>query len=315
MREVERTQDLWEDVNLRVGQTNAAPLRDLVEQAARVQRRAQMALQAAEDAADDVAVAPAQADQHLRTSLALTLRARDMTVRAARQLREELSQEENARRTLERARQRFEQLRGDDSVVGTPMWDQARQLLEQARLQWRDGNFEQALRLAENAENVLETLSRRGGGDIDPSRIRAEWQRTVEQAERLRERVGDRRVPALEQAETHLRDAREALGRERFGRAAEHVRAARRLLGQVEERPRAGGDEARIERALERLDAQLERFRDRLGPDAPPPVRRLLDRATEERGRARRALEDGDEHVRAAADLLARIQKQLGRRG
>lgn len=316
VREVERTQELWDEVSSRVEQTSAANLRALVEQAARIQGQARQALSAAEGAVQQDS---GRADEHLRNSLALTLRARDMTTRAARQLREELTQEESARRMLDRVRGQYERLRQDESARRSPLWDQATQLVEQARLQWREGNFEQALRLAQNAANVLDMLEQRSGGAGDRDRVGIELQRTEDFLQRARERAGDRPMPALDQAAQLLREARQALAEERVELAAERIRAARRLIGGAEER---GGEGTRdqIDRALARLDAQIERFHDRVGPDAPQNVQRLLRQAIDERDRGRRAVQSGNEaqarqHVRAAADLLARLQRQLGGRG
>lgn len=315
-REVARTQELWEDVNGRVEQTSAASVRTLVERAAEIQTQAKRALQMAESMfAQDAG----RADDQLRSSLALTLRARDMTTRAARQLRDELSQEENARRTLERVRQQHDRLRNRDEARRSPLWDQATQLLEQARLQWRESNFEQALRLAQNASSVLEMLEERTGGAADADRVEMELQRAEELLQRVRDRAGDRGAPRLDQAQTLLREARQALDDGRTELAAERTRAALRLLAGHDD---AGDDRSgdQIERALERLDAQIERFAERMGDEAPQSAQRLLRQARDERDRARRAVEAGQEsqarqHVRAAADLLARIQKQLGGRG
>lgn len=319
-REVERTRELWEEVSGRVERTSAAPLRTLVERAAEMQSQAQQALEMAETM--NARGEAGRADDHLRNSLALTLRARDMTTRAARQLREELSQEESARRTLERVRVQHERLRQNEAARRSPLWDQATQLLEQARQQWRENNFEQALRLAQNASSVLEMLEQRTGtrGADGVEQIEAELQRTEEMWQRLRERAGDRSVPQLDQAQPLLREARQELGNGRSDRAAELVRAARRLLAGVDD-PRdddAGRNE--IGRALDRLDVQIERFAERIGDEAPAKAQRLLRQAMDERDRARRAVQAGNEgqarqHVRAAADLLARIQKQLGGRG
>jgi hypothetical protein len=243
-----------------------------------------------------------------------------MTTRAARQLREDLSHEENARRTVERVRLQHEHLLSNDEARRSPLWAQATQLLEQARLQWRENNFEQALRLAQNASNVLTMLEERSGGVADGERVGIELRRTEEQLQRLRERAGERDRSQLDRAEQHLRDAREAWGAGRFELASERLRAARRLLADLDDGHADAGPGEQIERALERLDAQIERFAERVGESAPANTQRLLRQAEHERDRARRAVQAGNEaqarqHVRAAADLLARIQKLLEGRG
>ncbi len=305
-RELERTQDLWNEVSARATQSNVPRVRDLVEQARRVQVRAKELLRAAEDAN---ATAASNANLHLRNSLSFTLRARDLTTRAARQLREDLSQEENARRTLERARQQLERTEEGDARLRA----QAAQLVDRAELQWRDGRFEQSLRLAQNALAVLETLRERDGEALDPERVAASLQRARERFERMRGDASDdeatlvRRL--LDRAASSLRD-----GRPR--EAAQQILTARRVMDDAEGSGSRAG--SRTERALRRLDAQIERIVDRFGDDLSEPARRLLRQAAEARDRARRALEADDEsraqqHIRAAADLLARLQRQVGR--
>jgi len=312
-RELERTQDLWVEINGRATQSNLPAVRELVDQARRIQVRAKEALRAAEDAfreSGDTALSP-QANLHLRNSLTFTLRARDLTTRAARQLREDLSQEENARRTLERARQQLERADGGDERLRA----QAAQLIDRAGFQWRDGRFEQALRLAQNALTVLQTLREREGDAPDTERVAASLQRARERFERMRGGglVAEAEAKILERL---LERAAVALRNGRPRESAQQILTARRVMDEAERSGSRAG--SRTERALDRLDAQIERIRDRFGNDFPDPAVRLLRQAAEARDRARRALEDDDEsraqqHIRAAADLLARLQRQVGR--
>ena len=314
-REIERTSELWKEVNARATQSNLPGARALVDQARLVQRRAVDALQQAASAGlpgDDGLSNERIANQHLQTSLTLTLRARDLTTRAARQLREDLSQEENARRTIERARQQLERGGAGDERLRA----QAAQLLDQAELQWRDGRFEQALRLAQNAVTVLETIGEHEADDPDPARVEEALRRTRERYERAV--VAGAPAKALQVVDRLLDQAHQSLREGSPREAAQRIMTARRTLEDLERGARDDGN--RTERALERLDIQIERIHDRFGDELDGSGQRLLRQAAQARDRARRALQEGDEaqaqqQIRAAADLLARLQRQLGGRG
>lgn len=313
-REVERTQALWVEVNSRAVKSNVPGVRELVEQARSIQGRAKDALTDAQST--DVNAGPAaerMADRHLQTSLTLTLRARDLTVRAARQLREDLSQEETAKRLIDRVRQ---QLDREDAANDDRRVAQARELLDRAETQWRDGRFEQALRLAQNADAVLDSRRDRGDDSLDAEQIAASLERVRARFENVRERSDDtRRLAVVQQM---IDQAQQALDAGRTREAAQRILAARRGLDDLGSDDGGADSASRTERALEQLDSQIERIQSQLGDRLDDSAERLLRQAGQSRDRARRALQSGDEnqaqqHIRAAADLLARLRREVGR--
>lgn len=255
----------------------------------------------------------ADAEANFRQSLTLTLRARDLVHRAAQQLREDLSFEENARRTLERLRDRISRV--EDSQASSV--SQARQLMEQAEKHFRDGRFEQALRLAQNASSLLEGA---GSGE-NVTDLGGLLERMRDRLERAREAAAGDPVAerAVAQAANRLRQAVRAAENDRPRLAEQHLQDVRRLLDRVMRRESGPQIEAtQVERALERLDANLARIHDRVGGNPPRELARLVTKAEEARDRARRELGAGNlegavQQVRAATDLLARIQRMLGR--
>lgn len=310
LREFERTEQLWLEVRGRVARSNVPQVQTLVEQARTIQERAKEALVDAQTAGQtDGATAIRAADKHLQNCLSLTLRARDLTVRAARQLREDLSQEENARRTIDRVKDQLDRLEDADSR----RVDQARQLLDRAEQQWRDGRFERALRLAQNAGAVLATLDGSADESGDSTQVAAALERARERLRRAEDAGADAR--RLQSIERLLNQAEAALDAGRPREAAQRILTARRSLDDLGQ---GGGDEtSRTARALERLDAQIEQIQARFGDRLDESGQRLLRQAGQARDRAHRALDTGDEaraqgHIRAAADLLARLQRQAG---
>jgi len=313
-REVERTQELWVEVSSRAVKSNLPGVRELVEQARTIQGRAKDALTDAQSTdIDSGPMAERMADRHLQTSLTLTLRARDLTVRAARQLREDLSQEETARRLIERVRQQLE--RGD-AANDDRRTAQARELLDRAETQWRDGRFEQALRLAQNANAILDSRRDRNDESLDPQQVAASLERVRARFEKVQEHSEDRR--RLGVVQRLIDQAQNALDAGRTREAAQRVLAARRGLDDFGNSGGDAGASSRTERALGQLDRQIERIQSQLGDRLDESEERLLRQAGQSRDRARRALQSGDEsqaqqHIRAAADLLARLRREVGR--
>jgi hypothetical protein len=142
-----------------------------------------------------------------------------------------------------------------------------------------------------------------------------------DQLERAREAAAGDPVAerAVAQAENRLRQAVRAAENDRPRLAEQHLQDVRRLLDRVMRRESGPQIEApQVERALERLDANLARIHDRVGGNPPRELARLVTKAEEARDRARRELGAGNlegavQQVRAATDLLARIQRMLGR--
>ncbi len=312
-QELERTEEQIRFVAERAKGADVPRVAQLLRSAREIQERARQTFARVQP---DMSLAAA--DTYFRQTLTLTLKARDLAHRAARDLREDLSQQENARRLLDRVQQRLEQLR-DGRGLDNERVAQAAELIDRARLQWRDGRFEQALRLAQNAQALLDALGDEGRGAGARERFQRQVERTRQMLERARERAGDdeRARRALTQAQTHLRQAVQAAEEGRSRAAIRRLEEAQRLLERIlgADRGDAGLDAERVRIALERLDANLQRVRDRVGSDAPREVERLLTKAQDERDRASRALRDGDlegavRHVRVATDLLARLQRR-----
>lgn len=304
---IDRTQEVWNEVNSQAAQSTLPGIRELVGQARTIQIRAKEVLQNAVDASrEDGATATRVASQHLQNSLSLTLRARSLTVRAARQLREDVGHEESARRLIDRLREKMNTVDIEDAR----MRDQIVDLLDRAEEQLRDGRPEQAKRLAENADSVFERIDTRSDGVVDVDQVSRALERIQDRLEDSA--VDGRRRDAIERI---LVQARQALDAGRVREAARFALSARRQLSDHEAGGSAG---SQTERALERLDDQIERIQARFGDRLDENGERLLRQAGQARDRARRALESGNESqaqqsIRAAADLLARLRREAGR--
>lgn len=315
-RELERTRDIMERVGMQIREADIPIAKELFEQAMTLQVKARTRLEFAQNNPDQVA----SLERVLGEALQLTLQARDLTLRSGQVLHEQISQEERARRAIERASTLLDRMREvvgdqDDRRLRVAL-DEAGRQIDAAERHLGDRNFEVALRLAESALKLLGTVS--GGPDGGRDRLEQELRRTVDAIERVQAHASEldaEQQQMLGRAEQLVDLARRAFGTNEYAQARRLNRESRAILARL--LPNARVDEQDVERGLERFDADLEHLRAALGSDVPAEVRELMQRAVAARARAGTLAVDGDyaralQQLRAAQATLERAAQLAG---
>jgi hypothetical protein len=313
-RELQRTRELMERVLPQVKESNIPLAVELFERAVGLQTKARVQFESAREAAFP--------GRQLSQSLQLTLQARDLTKRAGQVLRDQLSYEEKAKRAIERAEVLMERLReragaGDTRRVRVALEEAERQL-DAAERHYRDRNFEVALRLAESALKLMDSVP--GGADNPQTRadrLEREIRRTRDLLDRAREHEGslpEGAAQGLPRATQLLEQAERAFQAGDLERAHQLNGQCRTLLRTLLDQAGARVTEQDIERALNRFDGDLQRLRDRVGDNPSSEVRDLIDQAIQARGAAVEMANRGEYdralgRLRAAFDMLVRARR------
>jgi hypothetical protein len=320
VREFERTQELLEHVGGMLHDSNSPRIADLFKTAVELQIRGRATLQRAQS--DTGAL---RAGDLVREALSLTLRARDIAQRAGNLLREQVGLEEQAQRTIERAQellQRASDVEDGDDTQNAKILAEARRQLRAAQDQFADRNFEVALRLAESALKLVESMTDDARDDGATFRLAHEIERTERLLERAREHadeLDDTGKTMLRRATQLLDEAREALRRHEPRRAQLLVQESRKLLrGLLEHGLHEVGPED-VRRGTERFDAALERLRQLVEDRPSAEIDDLMGRAIAAREDAVQSASQGDydralAQLRAGLDLLGRARRLAGGR-
>jgi tetratricopeptide (TPR) repeat protein len=313
--ELERTDNVLQQVREIVAESNNPRLHDLFSEAMKIQEHAKG--QYIRGGTDISAAEKLQV-------LQLTRRSRDLALRIQREVRADVTREERTRLLLERSRVLLERLEEQAAETREPRFraalDEARRQILLSEQHFSDGNFDVALRLAESAHDLLRNMIQGARRQLGNDRVEGELHRTDELIERARERAeqgtGDA-TQILDRASAAQRKAYEAFNRGQNARALEFTQEARQALRRILDRLEDTVTEDDVRRALDRFDAKLERIREVAGGELPGSARALVDQALEARGRAMQAL--GTEeyvaaltHLRVGLDLLNRAAHLVG---
>jgi hypothetical protein len=309
-RELERTRDIMERVGEQVREADIPIAKELFEQAVMVQAKARVRFRFAVTDPDQVA----NPERILGESLQLTLQARDLTLRSGQILHEQVSQEERARRAIDRASTLLDRLRErvgevDDRRLRVTLEEAGRQI-DAAQRHLGDRNYEVALRLAESALKLLNTVN--GGAEGGRDWLEQDMRRTLDAIERVRSHAGEldaERRAMLDRVSQLMDLARRAFSAGEFGQARRLNRESRAILARL--LPTVRVEEQDVQRGLARFDADLEHLRSTLASDAPAKVHEMMQRAVEMRERAGSLAVDGD-YARALQQLRV-AQAQLER--
>ncbi len=313
--ELERTDLVLEHVEESVRESNNPRLHELFKEAVAVQDLAKKLFDASPTSIDAVG--------KLRV-LGLTRRSRDMALRIQREIRKDVTYQEQARRLLERSRTLLERIDENRDSIRDPrvlaVLDKARRQLATAEQQYADGNFQAALRLADSANAMLRNLVEAARDKMSVARVESELDRTDILLQRAKDRLEDSRGKThqlLEQATTIQRRAREAASAERLQQAMKLTRQARKLLREALGDSADSVSQADFQQALQRFDARLERLKDENEGGLSGPAEDLVNQALQSRERAMQASNSQDyasalARIRVGLDLLNRAGRLLG---
>jgi hypothetical protein len=306
----DRTEEILEKVGAEVREADVPKAHDLFQAALLLQKRAR---QIYGELSADSSVLGARV--RLRQSVTLSLRSRDTALQAGKVLREQVTLQRRSQRVLERLDEELARLqdRARDDATLRDLVRRCQSQLERAQRQYRDGNFEVALRLAQGSLTLLQTADGAELGPAASERYAARLERTRSELERVREETADLDAGQRER----LDHAADLLGRSEEQSRAGHPRLAAELLSRAQGLlaglgPAPGTRAGEIRQALQRVESNLAELHDELA-DAPPKVRTMWGRAEQEHRRSVDALQAGDferalRHHRAAVDLITRIR-------
>lgn len=254
----------------------------------------------------------------LRQSVSLSLRARDLGLRAGRHLREQVTLQRQAQRELDRLREHFLRLReragGEVGGETADALARVRSQLERAERQLRDGNFEVALRYLQTADHLMRNLDVDRGADPLADRYRQELERARQQSARLREELGGSdAVRRLDQVEEMLDRSESRFQAGQLRLAGRLLEEARQVLGDLRGDASLPPSAGEIRRAMERVEGALRDLEEAIDASAPTNVRRMLSRARDEHRRTLLALEEerleaAVRHHRITVDLVTRLR-------
>ena len=308
--ELQRTDAILEHVAESVQQNDNPRLHDLFAQALKIQKTAHRIFSHSGENIDS---------KTKLQVLELTRRARDLGLRVQREVRQDVTYEELARRLLEQSRALLERIdEHDEDIVDRrvrAVLSKARDQLGAAERQFADGNFEVAFRLADSTHTLLRNLVQAARGRVGRQRLQEELQRTDQLLERAHQRLeGSGGDEKLKQADRLQEQARQAFAAERNEQALRMTLQVRRLVRQLLGADQGVATHQDVQRALERFDARLEKIR-RHG-DLTPPAEKLVGKALQARQRAVEKDAKGDwdralEQLRVGLDLLNRAARML----
>ena len=263
--------------------------------------------------------------QRLLDAFAVGRRARDAMWHAVRLGREATSLEERIRLRSERFDDQYAQLaeraRDGGSARATDLLGQARETARRAGERTRQGDFQMAWKLLEQADDLLRMAARLVAEGAGPERVGQELERTRQLLADAGERLAGPGASApslglLEDARDALTGAQEAASSGDSGRALTLAGLARRLaqraLGGAGDRP----DAAAVERLLARFDDRAGGLAERVRGAGDRRERRVFERAGEQRAAAAKSLADGktaaaERQARSALDLLDQVEQGL----
>lgn len=313
--ELQRTDAILEHVSESVRETNNPRLRDLFAQALKIQLMAKRIFEREGNTID--------AQEKLRV-LELTRRSRDMALRIQREVRKNVTYEEQARRLLEQSRVLLERIDEHDSEIRDrrvkTVLDKARDQLGASQRQFADGNFEVAFRLADSAHTLLRNLVQAARQRMSRQRLEGELERTDQLLERAHQRLdgaAGASARTLSQADQLQAKAHQALAREHEEQALKFTRHVRKLLRELLGSPQGLATHSDVQQALGRFDARLEKMRERNGDAIEGAAGRLVDQALASRERAVKSDAQGNyeaalQQLRAGLDLLNRAARLFG---
>lgn len=265
------------------------------------------------------------ARQRLLDAFAVGRRARDAMWHAVRLAREATSLEERIRLRSERFDDQYAQLAdraGDGgSSRANDLLGQARETARRARERTRQGDFQMAWKLLEQADDLLRMAARLLAESAGPERVDQE----LERARQMLADAGDRLAGPGTSAPTLglLEDARDALARAHeaasagdSGRALTLAGLARRLAQRALDATGDRADADAVERLLARFDDRAGNLAERVRGADDRGIRRVFERAGEQRAAAAKSLADGrttaaQRQVRSALDLLDQVEQGL----
>lgn len=313
--ELERTDTVLEHVQENLREANNPRLHELFKQAVAVQEMARRLFEGSTTTID--------AASKLRV-LGLTRRARDMALRIQREVRKDVTFQEQARRLLERSRALLERIDENRDRIRDPrvqaVLDKARRQLSTAEQQYADGNFEAALRLADSANAQLRNLIDAVRDKLSVGRVERELDRTDGLLLRARERsdASDSKTrQLLKQASLLQTRAREAASSQHLMQAMKLTRQSRKLLREVLGDFTDSVSQEDFQQALQRFDARLERLREENEGKFVGPANQLVNQALQSRASAIQAADSQDysvalARIRVGLDLLSRAGRLLG---
>ncbi|HKI84449.1 MAG TPA: hypothetical protein VKA63_08935 [Candidatus Krumholzibacteria bacterium] len=313
--ELERTDTVLEHVQENLREANNPRLHELFKQAVSVQELAKRLFESSSPTID--------AASKLRV-LGLTRRARDMALRIQREVRKDVTYQEQARRLLERSRALLERIDENSDRIRDPrvqaVLDKARRQLSTAEQQYADGNFEAALRLADSANVQLRNLIEAVRDKLSVARVERELDRTDGFLLRAKERSdeGDTQTQELlKQASLLQTRAREAASAQHLMQAMKLTRQSRKLLREILGEFSDSVSQEDFQQALQRFDARLERLREENEGKFVGPADQLVNQALQSRARAMQAADSQDystalARIRVGLDLLNRAGRLLG---
>jgi hypothetical protein len=313
--ELERTDTVLEHVQESLREANNPRLHELFKQAVSVQDLAKRLFESSSGTID--------AASKLRV-LGLTRRARDMALRIQREVRKDVTYQEQARRLLERSRALLERIDENRERARDPrvqaVLDKARRQLSTAEQQYADGNYEAALRLADSANAQLRNLIQAVRDKLSSARVERELDRTDGFLLRAKDRAGESDAKTrklLEEATLLQSRAREAASAQHLLQAMKLTRQARKLLREILGEFTDSVSQEDFQQALQRFDARLESLREENEGKFIGPADQLVNQALQSRASAMRAADAQDystalARIRVGLDLLNRAGRLLG---
>ena len=258
-------------------------------------------------------------------ALSVARRARDAMWHAVRVAREAMGLEERIRIRDERYQDEFaslmERAREADNQQAIDFLMRARREADRARDIYRQGDFQMAWRLFEQAGDLMNRAGRLLAGGVSPERLELELTRAREAIDRAREQMGPgvppHRQELLVEAEDAVQRALSARDRGEPGRAL-HLCDMARTLAQRAGRPGEDGGPGpdAFRRQLDRFADRAARLGDAVAEAGSEPARDLVQRALRQRDRAVEADRAGDaelalRQIRAAHDLLSQAEELI----
>jgi hypothetical protein len=307
---LERTDELLIWAKDLVSETQSVPARQVLAQAADLQRRSQNLL----------------GNGRNLEALGVSRRSRAAVWRAVRLARESMNYEERIRIRVERFRDQHSQLTERALEVGDrqalEFLERAEHSANRAREQYQQGDFQLSWKMLEQAGNLMQRAARLLADGTTPERLELEMERARMLIERTRDNLADNPDPQamrlLAEAEESLVRAREGMDQGQPGRALQMTGLARQLAIRAASLSAGGPNDEAAKRQLERFDERAGQVADGIRDSGSKQARTMYEKALGHRTRAAEALDEGNSEmalrqIKAAHDLLGQAEDLIRR--
>jgi hypothetical protein len=264
------------------------------------------------------------ADARPALAVAMSTRAREAGLEAARLARRSLNAEQRTRQRYDRVREYCDTLaeraREADNAIALRFVQEASRRLRLAEAEYDLKHFDTAGDLVESAESLLNRAARLLFEQGGATRLEQDLERTAAIVERSREQAQaahDRRaLEAVARAQAALDEAKAALARRQPVRALRMAGQARRLAGLAASLLEGTPEPSAVSEQIARWDARRGEIEGRARRADDRRALGLIDQAAGQRNAAAnlleaRQVEEALRHIKIAHDLLSQAAERV----